>query len=1063
MKKLYFYFVAALLVPAMSIKAQDAMTIYGDVKSNGKPVANATVIFKQSRTYATSDSLGHFRLVNRYAVDTLVITHVGFFSVIRIINEQTRFPVHIELASQTTQLAEVVVSSGYQDIPRERATGSYFKLDNQTFNQRVSGDVLSRLDGLASSVYFDNRDQTQQNIQIRGLSTLNYDNAAPLIILDNFPYAGTISNINPNDIESITVLKDAAASSIWGARAGNGVIVINTKKARANQPTSITFNSNVTYAARPNLFSANQVSIDGLIDLQKNLFANGYYDAALNDPSFPAIPQVADILNRVRNGEITTAQGDAQIAMLRQQDVRKDMMKYLYRPTINQQHYLGISGSGKSMRYSLSAGYDKNISSLRGNYADRITLRANHIIDLTKNWQIQTDALLTRTKSFNNSPGGYGTYRTGNSGLSPYSRLVNADGSPASVDLYYSRAFTDTAGNGKLLDWKYRPLQELANNNNSSRQTDILLNFGTSYRFLPWLKAELKYQFEHAWQNQDNIQNTDSYTARDYINTFSQINGNAVSYIVPKGATWNTVTGELQQQAGRAQSDIDQTWGDQHQLSAIAGAEIRSNQSTSRYGTVYGYDPNTLTSQPVDYVNLYPTYDEIYGDSYITNGNRFTQFTNRFVSVYGNASYTYGNRYTISASARRDASNIFGVATNQRWVPLWSAGLLWKIDHESFYHVNWLSQLNLRLTYGVSGNTAPNESALTRIQYYPSTRSPINVPYVGINAPPNPHLRWEQVKSFNSGIDFTIAGNRISGSLEYYTKKSVDLINSVQLDPTVGFSTANQNSASIFSKGADLTLNTANTTGAVSWRSTVLASYVNYRTVRNLNPPSTIGLVSTGTYIFPILGYNPYEIVTYKWAGLNPQTGNPRGYVNGVVSEDYAAILQNPVDQQQFIGSAVPTVFGTFRNMVSWKHFSFSVNATYRLGYYFMKPTTDFATLTGFGTGYTDYDHRWQKPGDEQHTNVPSFDYPGNTQRDQFYHYASINALKADNIKITDAYLSYDINLKHLRWIKTLQLYGYVNQLNWIIWRANHEHLDPDVIYSIKPPVTYAAGIKATF
>jgi hypothetical protein len=336
------------------------------------------------------------------------------------------------------------------------------------------------------------------------------------------------------------------------------------------------------------------------------------------------------------------------------------------------------------------------------------------------------------------------------------------------------------------------------------------------------------------------------------------------------------------------------------------------------------------------------------------------------------------------------------------------------------------------------------------------------LPSVGIVSPPNPHLRWEQVKTLNAGIDFGLFNNRLNGSLEYYTKHSDDLINSVLLDPTVGFSNANQNSASIFSKGIDLVLNSLNIDGALKWRSTILFNYVNYKTTKNLNPPGTQGLVSSGMYIFSILNYNPYEIVTYKWAGLNPKTGDPQGYVNGAVSTDYEAIEQNPISQQVVNGSAIPPVFGSFRNTFEWKQFSLAVNITYRLNYYFLKPTTNYSNLIASGAGYSDYDQRWQKPGDELHTNVPSFIYPTNSLRDQFYQYASINALKGDNIKLRDIYFSYDVS-PHLKipGIKSLQFYLYANQLNLIIWRANKAGLDPDVIYGIKPPVNYSLGIKA--
>jgi TonB-linked SusC/RagA family outer membrane protein len=1058
---IYISFTLISWIGVQFVKAQEPIVLYGIIKTTDNlPIKGATVIAKESETHTLTDSNGHFKIVFRNATDTLRVTHIGYKTIEKYIDKNVEGVITLLMTPNINELKEVIVSTGYQDVPKERATGSFYKLDNKLLNQRIGPDIISRLDGLTSGLLFDNHDVQQKTIQIHGLSTLNYDAATPLIVLDNFPYAGDINNINPNDIESVTVLKDAAASSIWGARAGNGVIVITTKKAKSNQPLSVSFNSNITLTPRPNLLTANQIPVSNFIDFEKYLFGQGYYDNAFTDPTFPPVPQVAEILNSQRNGEITDVQANQMISQLRGQDVRKDMQKYLYRNAINQQYYLNLTGSGNNIRYLISAGYDKDQSSLQGNGNNRITLRSNNIIDLTKKWQLQTDFLFTHTNSRANSPGGYGSFKTYNAAISPYARLVNNDGTPAAIDLYYSKAFTDTAGNGKLLDWKYRPLQELKNNDNRSESNDILINLGTTYKPLSWLKIDVKYQYQQSWSQNNNLQNLNSYFTRDYINTFTQLTDDNIIYNVPKNDILNSQETVNKQQAVRGQLNIDRTWKEKQQFSAIVGSELRQSESNTSYATVYGYDPNTLATIPVDYVNYYPTYDDIYGDNTIINGTRFTRYLNRFVSVFANASYTYDDKYTLSASARRDASNLFGVSTNQKWVPLWSSGLLWKIDHEKFYNISWLPQLRLRVTYGVSGNISPNASALTKIQYF-DARPPVNQPYAGLSTPPNPHLKWEEVKTFNTGLDFSLFNNRITGSFDYYIKHSDDLINGVVLDPTVGFGNAVQNSASIFSKGVDIVVNSLNVNGRLKWRSMLLFNYVSFKLTKNLSSTGIAGFVSDGSYIFPQLGYNPYVIASYKWAGLDPKTGAPQGYVNGVVSQDYRAIEQNPIGEQVISGSAIPPIYGTFRNTIDWNGFSLAVNITYKFDYYFRKPTTNYSDLIATGTGYSDFLQRWQAPGDEQRTNVPSFIYPADPSRDTFYHYASINAERADNVKISDAYLSYDFNLRNkVLGITSLQLYLYASQLNLLLWKANHSGIDPDALYSVKPPKVYSAGVK---
>jgi TonB-linked SusC/RagA family outer membrane protein len=1064
MKFKYHTLSILFLIWFASARAQSGREITGKLLlDNNSPVQGATISFTESRSGTMSDSSGKFKLRLHQSSDTLKITHIGYDTIFLIVSYETKLPLLIRMKLFSRELKEVIVNTGYQDIPKERATGSFFKLDNQLLNQRVSTDIISRLDGITSSLLVDNRNPDEPTYQVRGLSTLTYDAMSPLIVLDNFPYAGDINNINPNDIESITLLKDAAASSIWGARAGNGVIVITTKKARLNQPLKVSINSNVTVTKKPDLFTADQVPVNSFIGLEKYLFGQGYYDALFNDMSQPPISAVVEILEKQRNGLLSRGEANQQINELGKYDVRNDMQQYLYRPSVNQQYAINLTGAGNKLTYLFSAGYDKDQSELKGNDNQRITLRSDNTLNLTRNWQFQSGLILTRSNRKSNSPGGYGSYSFYNASISPYARLINDDGSPEAIDIFYRGLFTDTAGAGNLLDWKYRPLQELANKDNSTTLSDVLINLGTTYKINKWLNADLKYQFQQSWNDQQQYNNLNTFYTRDLINRFSQITPGGVTYIIPKEGILNTTNSINKAQGIRGQLNINNNWGLRHQFSAIAGGEIRETKNNISTATTYGFNNNTLAQTSVDYINRYPTYDGIYGNSNITNGSNFNEYVNRFISLYANASYTYNEKYTLSGSMRKDASNLFGTSTNQKWVPLWSAGALWRIDREHFYKMAWLPQLNLRLTYGISGNLDPSASALTKLNYYSGSISPINIPFAGIVAPPNPHLQWEQVKMWNAGLDFNTKRNRVSGSFDFYRKQSVDLMNSVSLDPTTGIIAANLNSASIHSKGIDAIINTLNIDRKIKWRTSVLFNFVSYKVTKNLNPPSSVGLVSDGTIIFPVLGYNPYEIVSYKWAGLDPLTGDPMGYLNGQISKDYAGIAKNPIGQQVVHGSALPPVFGAIRNTIEWNQFSLAFNITYKLDYYFRRPSLNYTTLFSNGTGYSEYENRWQKPGDELHTNVPSMIYPSDSWRDNFYHYADINVERADHIRLNDIYVSYEYTPAKKRPLQSIQFYVYASQLNLLLWKANKSGLDPEILYDVKPPISISAGLRMNF
>lgn len=521
----------------------------------------------------------------------------------------------------------------------------------------------------------------------------------------------------------------------------------------------------------------------------------------------------------------------------------------------------------------------------------------------------------------------------------------------------------------------------------------------------------------------------------------------------------------MKSEAVRGQLNIRKSWGLQDELTAIAGGEIRDKRTDGSREYVYGFNKNTLSEIAVDYVNRHPTYDNIYGGDWnITDGTSVTQTNQRFVSIYANTAYTHNEKYTVSGSIRRDASNLFGVTTNQKWVPLWSTGVMWRLDKEKFLRNRYFPELKVRATYGVSGNLDPSASALTQLRYNSASLTLLNIPNASITRPPDPNLHWEKVKTFNSGVDFALKNNRITGSVDYYIKNSVDLINTVKLDAVTGFTNTNRNSASIHSNGLDVVINTLNINRKLKWKTLLLFNYVSFKVTKDLYPPAMEGLISDGTFIFPILGYNPYEIVSYKWAGLDPETGAPQGYLDGKISEDYSAIANNPLAAQVISGPGLPPFFGTLRNTIEWKCFSLAINITYKLGYYFRRPAISYNSLfANNGSNYPEFENRWQQPGDEKTTNVPSLVYPADFSRDNFYQRSDINVERADHIRLNDIFLSYEVGTIKRLPFQSLQFYATGGQLNILLWKANKAGLDPEILYGLKPSPVFSFGVRANF
>jgi len=1043
-----------------------SITISGKVINEDRnPVINATIKIKSSGKTTMADINGFFSLSDFKLTDTLIITAVGYETTTEVYNGQPL--ITIVLKRKITDLGEVIVNTGYQYIPKERSTGSFEKLDKELLNRSVSNDWLSRLEGV-SSVFFDNRDQVADKISIRGRSTI-FANASPLIVLDNFPYEGTIDNINPNDIESITILKDAAAASIWGARAGNGVIVITTKKGTGKRSPVLEFNINMTIGKKPDAFYKPVISSSSFIDVESYLFNRGFYNSEIaSNTTRPPLSPVVEILARRRAGQITAADSMQLIDALRTVDYRNDLDKYVYQTSVAQQYALSWSGSEEKISYYLSAGYDKMGSSVIRNNQDRITVSSTLSFTPAKFITVGFSALLSETNVEANGTENIVVGGT-KSGIYPYARLADEQGNPLPTVKDYRYSFIDTAGGGRLLDWKYRHLQEIAEADNTRKQSNKRIGLTVKTKITKWLNADLMYQYENEnfYRRDHNSQNT--YFTRNLINRF--YNAAATNkYPVPLGGILSQAYSSLTAHAARAQLNANHTWNAMHQLTAIAGFEIRQSHTTANSYRVYGYNDDVLTFTNVNFVDNFPIYASLASAQRIPNQSSFSEGDLRFVSVYTNAAYTFSKKHTATISARKDASNIFGVNTNQKWLPLWSAGYSWYLSRENFYKISWLPELKFRITYGLNGNVDNSLSSYTTVSYLTNLMF-TTLPYARIRNHTNPELRWEKTAMLNLAIDFASAGNRITGSIEYYHKKGTDLIASAPVDPTTGVQDASSrfafrgNAASIKGNGIDLSLNSVNIKGAFTWQSSLILQYIKTKvTDYTLTALTAASFLNSGLSVNPIPGRPLYTIYSYKWAGLDPATGDPQGWLNGNISKDYVALTGITLNDLVYNGSAVPELFGSFRNTFTYRNFSLSANIIYKLSYFFKRTSINYTSLYNNWNGHPDFEYRWQKPGDENFTNVPSMVYPlPSPSRDAFYSASEILVEKGGNIRLQDIAFSYEFSRKQGKWpVKNLQLYTYINNIG-CIWKANKSGLDPDYFLSGYPsPLTIAFGIKTT-
>ncbi|WP_111672700.1 SusC/RagA family TonB-linked outer membrane protein [Algoriphagus litoralis] len=1042
----------------MTLLGQSTRIIEGQVKAgpDQELIPGVSVLIKGTAIGTVSDSEGKFRINVPQEYSQLVISFLGFKTKEIELTGSESF-LDISLETLDMDLDEVqVMATGYQEIPRERANGSFVTLDRDLVNRRISTNILDRLEDVTPGLIFNRVGSATEPISIRGRSTINA-NAQPLIVVDNFPYDGPIENINPNDVESITVLKDASAASIWGARAGNGVIVITTKRAKEGQNLRVSFNANTTVTELPDLYYDPKMSIASFIDLERELFDRGLFNSSINSNNKPRVSPSVEALLKARNGQITRAEAESLLEQYKQQDVRRDLLNYYYRPAVNQQYSLSLSGSSPNHRHNLAIGYDRNQSQVVGNGNSRFSLTKND------DWNLLNGKLELGTGIY---------WVQGNSSSSTelppsfiYDQLAGPNGEPLTITRTYSERYISSISNQRpeLLDWTFVPLNEIGMLDDRSKSSDLRLNANLGYRIIPSLKAEVKYQY---WTNNSQTKNhspKESFFVRDLINQFSEFDaeGNITRHI-PIGGILDLQNGRGESHSLRGMLSYNESIG-KGTLNAIAGFEGKMLSSTSDGMRYFGYDDELGISVPVDPLTRFR---RLHNNSLgsIPASQTHSGIADRFISYFINASYQLDTRFNFSASARKDQSNLFGVNANQRGVPLWSIGGGYTLSEEKWYKFEAIPYLRVRLTYGYNGNVDKSTSAFTTARYFVSASSIIpNLPSAAIINPPNPNLSWEKIQITNLALDFGSKNSRVSGSLEFYQKNGEDLIGDIEVPSSTGVYNFRGNFANTSTFGYDFNLSTQNIDRGFPWKTDFFWSYVREKVTRYDFTTAPSNYINSGG-VFPFVGRPLFGVYGYEWAGLNPENGNPLGIIDGQPSEDYREILNSATPESlQYAGPGRPVHFGSIRNTFSWKGLELSANISFRMGYFYRRTSVNYNSIYQGAFDHADYDQRWREPGDELITQVPSMPSAQNAFRNTFYLGSAGLIGRGDHIRLQDIRLAYSFSgLNGLpQSLRNIQAYVYANNIG-LLWKATEDAFDPDFRTS-RPLRSIAMGINWNF
>jgi TonB-dependent starch-binding outer membrane protein SusC len=1086
---LTFTIIEQTIVVKPVIKEEDILTeeslpidIRGRVVNDkGDPVEGVTVTVKGSKAGTSTDINGEFVLKNIDRDATLVFSSVNLETYELKVGGRTSFGT-ITLKTKVLQGEEVVVpviSNGYQRISKERATGSYDVIGRETLDKRFVSDISTSMQGLVPGLQAKENLDGTMNFLIRGTSSL-YVNTQPLLVVDGFPIANTdFSTINPNDVESITFLKDAAAASIWGARSANGVIVITTKKGKTGRE-KMTVEANA-FTRVSSMIDLDQVMSQAnttdfinyeKLAYQRELFFTTPYSASFTNIGKP-MTLAEELMFANRYGQISTAQMNKGLDSLSQINNRGQLNDYLLRNGINNQYSLSLAGSTEHSRTFGSVLYETKKDGIVKNGYDRLLLNFNNEFEATRFLVFSFGANVQYRKTESSGP----TISEMQS-LSPYETLLDPNGN-YSVNLNsWNREQQNLLPLNKFPypDWSYNLLREVRGRSVTNELFSARIQGGVTIKIMRGLDFDIKGQYEKIKSETSNFNSDDTWYTRNMVNTY--VDYNQVTKVVgtqylPKGGILKPSSSNQQNWVIRTQLTLSRPIGKKFAINAIAGTETSRNLTTSVTSPwVYGYypDKNQSAVPPYGYgssVDLFKTFTATTATATLSGGNTtYGWRAEKGLSFFGDVGLTYNTKYTLTLSARSDATNYITDDPKLRWAPLWSVGGLWHLYQEKFMENNkFIDRLDVRLTYGGNGNTEKSTSTkpLVSVSTSPSTSTGTITATIADNG--NPLLQWEKTYSTNLGIDFSMFKNKLSGKIDLYNRLGKNIVGTILLPAVTGTTTGKFNNAEMLNQGIELELGTSlNITKNVRYTTTVTYAY-NKNRIQNLYFPSILAFQLVDPTTSWVQGRPVGAIYSYTYLGMTdsvPYVAGPKG----VPYTMNAVQLHNTGLGLQFLnydGSIIPPHTLGWMNNFGAYGFNLSVLFVGKFGGVFRDPVFNFPTYVGSAKTNVDRFVANVFAGDPNIPNFPKYREP------QFYlwdrYVPNLEGLveSSSYIECKEIDLNYDMPRKIARKLQLngIRLYAQVRDLG-LVWSANKNHYNPEWLPGSQRPVTaFTFGINA--
>ena len=1035
---------------------------------NGEPLMGVSVSADGSTPLTVTDADGKFSVPMPANATQLTFTYVGMATQTINIGQRSNF--HIAMSAGEQALKDVIVT-GYQTISRERTTGSFNVVTPEKLKGKLQTSILARLEGMVPGMM-----QQNGTLYIRGMSTLNGGANAysPLFVVDGLPFEGDINSINPATIKSITVLKDAAAASIYGARAANGVVVISTIDAKGESKATIRYDASVKFTPKPDMDYLNLMDTREMMDLREYGFKFNSIPYAMIPPNYYLDP-VSELLYKHRDGLIDEQTFQDGMNKYRNLNNRKQLEDFYTQTGIEHQHNLSLSGGNDINRYVFTLNYLGNRFNARYNQLQRYgaTLRDN--IKLTS-W-LNAEAALTINYNSTQSDRGMGTYADLYRNQPSYTMLKDENGNPLNVPTYKSEWEMKRLTELGLKDEHYSPITNRREERYDSKESYYRLMLGLNLKIMKGLNFDVRFQTENSADKTVEIHSERSYYVRNMINDAAQYNPTTqkLTLNVPEGAHYSESRGDADSYTLRAQLNFNRDFGP-HSITALAGGERRRTKTTNTSIYYMGFNESTLAYKPIDptaLTNVKGTESLAGNFSWSFTGNNWiNEIENRYVSFYANAAYAFESKYNLTASIRVDQSNLFGTDPRYQYRPLWSVGGAWHIAKERFLvgKLSWLNALTLRATYGIGGNVPRGASpyvTLKAAQYNPWSKDFM----AEIKNPPNYTLRWEKTATTNLGLDFSVLNNRLSGSIEVYRKHSTDLLAQRDADPTLGFKQLTLNYGNMTNKGIEVSLNSVNLqTRNLRWTTGLNFGYNKNMLddVEDSNP----NVHSYTSGFAAVKGHPLGAIFSFQYAGLSPTDGTPRYYVEGGSKTE--AQVSNLSDLV-YSGTRHPTYSGSFSNTIAYKDFELSFMLMFYGGNVLRTEPAPFVSEPSHLNPNKEMRNIWRQPGDERNPDAtPAFTgYALDlaTMRHPWYA-ADRHVFKADYAKLRHLSLTYRVPQRLVAKCGLAQLAFTLQGQNLLSWTANKYGVDPEALgttgygwgmRTIPTPATWTFGLSATF